>query len=69
MSTPTTPVVTTPRLTVQEFLDRFSAVPGATASASVYRADELQQIFHNGDELTLPDVLSGFALPVSRLVG
>lgn len=38
-----------------------------TASASVYRADELQQIFHNGDELSLPDVLPGFAVPVSRL--
>ncbi len=39
----------------------------SSASASVYRADELQQIFHSGDELTLPDVLPGFAVPVSRL--
>ncbi|MFO0810857.1 MAG: Uma2 family endonuclease [Gemmataceae bacterium] len=38
-----------------------------TESASVYRADELQQIFHNGDELTIPDVLPGFAVPVRRL--
>lgn len=38
-----------------------------TTSATVYRPDELQQIFHNGDELTLPDVLPGFAVPVSRL--
>ncbi len=35
-----------------------------TESASVYRPDEFQQIFHNGDELTLPDVLPGFAVPV-----
>jgi Uma2 family endonuclease len=39
----------------------------ASASASVYRDDELQQIFHNGDELTAPVVLPGFAVPVSRL--
>jgi Uma2 family endonuclease len=39
----------------------------ATASASVYRADELQQIRHNGDELTLPDVLPGFAVVVGQL--
>jgi Uma2 family endonuclease len=39
----------------------------ATTSASVYRADELQQIFHNSDALTLPDVLPGFSVVVSRL--
>jgi Uma2 family endonuclease len=39
----------------------------ATTSASVYRADELQQIFHNNDSLTLPDVLPGFSVVVSRL--
>jgi Uma2 family endonuclease len=39
----------------------------ASASASVYRPDELQQIFHNGDALTLPDVLPGFAVPLERL--
>ncbi len=38
-----------------------------SASASVYRPDELQQIFHNGDELTLPDVLPGFAVRVQSL--
>ncbi|MFO0811442.1 MAG: Uma2 family endonuclease [Gemmataceae bacterium] len=38
-----------------------------SASATVYRADELQQTFHNGDELTIPEVLPGFAVPVSRL--
>ena len=35
-------------------------------TASVYRADTGQQIFHTGDELTLPDVLPGFAVPVKR---
>jgi Uma2 family endonuclease len=39
----------------------------ATASASVYRMDEIQQIFHNGDALTLPDVLPGFSVLVERL--
>jgi len=39
----------------------------ATTSASVYRMDELQQIFHHSDVLTLPDVLAGFSVVVSRL--
>ncbi len=39
----------------------------STTSASVYRVDELQQIFHNGDTLMLPDVLPGFSVVVSRL--
>jgi Uma2 family endonuclease len=38
-----------------------------STSASVYRPNELQQIFHNGDSLTLPDVLPGFSVPVSSL--
>lgn len=33
-------------------------------SATVYRPGELPQTRHNGDELTLPDVLPGFAVPV-----
>jgi Uma2 family endonuclease len=37
-----------------------------SASASVYRPDELQQIFHNGDALVVPDVLPGFSVPVAR---
>ncbi|MSU78634.1 MAG: Uma2 family endonuclease [Gemmataceae bacterium] len=37
-----------------------------SATASVYRSDEIQQIFHNGDELVIPDVLPGFAVPVRR---
>ncbi len=40
--------------------------PGTT-SASVYRENEFQQLFYNGDELTLPDVLPGFTVAVSRL--
>ena len=38
-----------------------------TATASVYRPDELQQIFHNSDELVLPDVLPGFSTVVNQL--
>jgi len=37
-----------------------------TGTASVYRPDELQQIFHNGDALVVPDVLPGFSVPVAR---
>lgn len=35
-------------------------------TASVYRDDNGQQIFTAADELTLPDVLPGFAVPVRR---
>jgi Uma2 family endonuclease len=38
-----------------------------TRSASVYRKDEFQQIFDNGDALIIPDVLPGFAVPVRNL--
>jgi Uma2 family endonuclease len=38
-----------------------------TLSASVYRKDEFQQIFDNGDTLTIPDVLPGFSVPVRSL--
>lgn len=38
-----------------------------SASASVYQPNELRRILHNGDELTLPEVLPGFAVAVSRL--
>ena len=38
-----------------------------TATASVYRSDELQQIFHNGDALVVPDLFPGFSVPVQRL--
>jgi len=40
--------------------------PG-TATAIVYRPVELQQIFDNGDELKLPDILPRFVVPVRRL--
>ena len=33
-------------------------------SAAVFRLDEFPQRFSNGDELTLPDVLPGFSVPV-----
>jgi Uma2 family endonuclease len=39
----------------------------ASNSASVYRPEELQQIFHNSDELTVPELLPGFAVAVHRL--
>lgn len=35
-------------------------------AVAVYRPDELPLRLHNGDELTLPDVLPGFAVPVRR---
>jgi hypothetical protein len=39
----------------------------ATETASVYRPDRLLQIFKRSDDLVLPDVLPGFAVPVKRL--
>ena len=38
-----------------------------SAGVGVYRADAAPQVFHNDDELTIPDVLPGFAVRVSRL--
>lgn len=35
-------------------------------TATVYRLNEFHQTFHNGDEVTLPDVLPGFAIPLKR---
>jgi Uma2 family endonuclease len=35
-------------------------------SAAVYRKDEFQQVFDNGDNLTIPDVLPGFNVPVRK---
>ena len=39
----------------------------ATLSASVYRKDEFQQIFDNGDDLTIPDILPGLTVPVRKV--
>jgi Uma2 family endonuclease len=39
----------------------------SSTTASVYRDDEIQQVLHNSDPLTLPDVLPGFSVPVDRL--
>ena len=35
-----------------------------TATVAVMRPDEIQQVFDNGDTLTIPDVLPGFSVPV-----
>ncbi len=35
-----------------------------TESAAIYREHEFPQVRHNGDELTIPDVLPGFAVTV-----
>ncbi len=37
-----------------------------TDSAALFRPDELPQRFHNGDVLTIPDVLPGFSAPVAK---
>jgi Uma2 family endonuclease len=37
-----------------------------TLSATVYRNNEFQQVFDNGDELTIPDVLPGFSVLVRK---
>ena len=58
---------------VQKALDYLNAgvnvvvlIDADVESASVYRLNEVQQVFHNGDEFTLPDVLPGFAVPVRQ---
>lgn len=38
----------------------------ATESASVFRSDTRQETFEKDAELTVPDVLPGFAVPVAR---
>jgi Uma2 family endonuclease len=37
-----------------------------TESVAIYRENELPIRMHNGEELTLPDVLPGFAVPVKK---
>jgi Uma2 family endonuclease len=37
-----------------------------TESTGVFRLNELPVRFHNGDTVTLPDVLPGFAVPVAK---
>ena len=41
-------------------------VDPALEAVALYRGDELPQRLHNGDELTLPDILPGFSVPVKR---
>ena len=38
-----------------------------TKSATVYRADAMQEIFKAAETLTIPDVLPGFSVPVASL--
>jgi Uma2 family endonuclease len=38
-----------------------------TECVSLFRQNELPQRFHNGDELTMPDVLPGFSVRVKQL--
>ena len=38
-----------------------------TQTASVFRTQAVQEVFHAADTLTLPDVLPGFSVPVARL--
>lgn len=42
-------------------------VDPVSETVSVYRTNEFQHIFHNGDELTIPDVLPGFAFRIHQL--
>ena len=37
-----------------------------TESVEVFRERELSQHFHNGDRLTLPDILPGFDVPIAQ---
>lgn len=37
------------------------------AAATVFREEELPQTFHNGDSLTVPEILPGFEVKLTRL--
>jgi Uma2 family endonuclease len=39
------------------------------AAATLFREPELPRTFHNGDTITIPDVLPGFELPLAKLFG
>ncbi|MFL5331439.1 MAG: Uma2 family endonuclease [Gemmataceae bacterium] len=39
----------------------------AAWAATVFRPDELPQVIHNGDALTIPDILPGFSVTLSQL--
>jgi Uma2 family endonuclease len=51
----------------QDYLDAgvtaVMVIDPETESLAVFRADELPIRFHNGDTVTIPDVLPGFAVP------
>ncbi len=59
-------------ITAEEFMTKYDHLNAVlvldpdTLTASVYRGDTLQEIFRADDELTLPDVLPGFSVPVRR---
>ncbi len=38
-----------------------------TAAVAVMRPEEIQQVFDNGDTLTIPDLFPGFSVPVKQL--
>lgn len=48
-------------------VDVVTLVEPRLQSATVYRQDENNQVVHNGDELTFPDVLPGFGIVISKL--
>lgn len=36
-------------------------------AATIFRGEELPQTFHNGDMITIPDVLPGFSVALAKL--
>lgn len=37
------------------------------AAATIFRDEELPQTFHNGDELSIPEILPGFSIKLAKL--
>ncbi|HQR08420.1 MAG TPA: hypothetical protein PLN21_16445 [Gemmatales bacterium] len=37
------------------------------AAATVFREEELPQTFHNGDSLSVPEILPGFEVKLAKL--
>lgn len=56
---------------VEEYLesgiDAVLVIDPAVRSASLHRKGELPQVFDNGDDLTIPDILPGFSVKLASL--
>lgn len=52
---------------LQAGIDVVVVLDPPAGTATVYRPDEFQQVFHNGDELIIPDLFPGFSVRLADL--